>query len=187
MESSRNYVCSERAHFMCPNMHFGIMAQIASNYSEEKVRQCVDVLQKAHPFLQSLIAEEENTCRLFYQLQGCLKIPVTEKVEYDCWQQDYDEISCQGWDVKKECLLKILVYPRENGFQILFIAHHLLCDGRGLLQLVEEFAQHYVKGIIPQYVEEQLIQSLQDLPQNSDLPFISKFIIGNANRKWKKG
>lgn len=71
MKLVKNYVYTERAHFMCPNMYFGIM-------------------------------------------------------------EDYEEISSHGWDVRKESLLKILIYPKENDFQILFIAHHLLCDGRGL-------------------------------------------------------
>lgn len=42
-------------------MHFGIMSQIIRNYDEEQVRQSLVVLQKAHPFLQSLIAEETVT------------------------------------------------------------------------------------------------------------------------------
>ena len=79
-----------------------------------------------------------------------------------------------------------MVYPNENGFQLLFIAHHLLCDGRGLLQLAEEFAEHYANGIMPQFAPECLIQGLNDLPSNSDLPLISKLIVGDANRKWKK-
>ena len=137
MKSVKNYVYTERAHFMCPNMHFGIMEKIESNYNERQLRQSVDTLQKAHPFLQSLIAEETNTGRLYYQTQDCLDIPVLVKDEAALWQQDYEEISVRGWNVKKECLLKVVVYPNENEFQILFIAHHLLCDGRGLLQLAE--------------------------------------------------
>lgn len=186
MKSFKNYVYTERAHFMCPNMHFGIMAQINSTYNEEQVKQSAAVLQKAHPFLQSLIAKETDTGRFYYQKQDYLNIPILEKSEIDLWQQDYDEISIQGWNIMEECLLKILIYPKGEQFQILFIAHHLLCDGRGLLQLAEEFAKHYVKGITPQFVEERLIQSLHDLPPNSDLPVISKIIIRDANRKWKK-
>lgn len=186
MKSYKNYVYTERAHFMCPNMHFGIMAQINSTYNEEQVKQSAAVLQKAHPFLQSLIAKETDTGRFYYQKQDYLNIPILEKSEIDLWQQDYDEISIQGWNIMEECLLKILIYPKGEQFQILFIAHHLLCDGRGLLQLAEEFAKHYVKGITPQFVEERLIQSLHDLPPNSDLPVISKIIIRDANRKWKK-
>lgn len=186
MESVKNYVYTERAHFMCPNMHFGIMAWVKSRYDEEQVRQSIIVLQKAHPFLQSLIAEETDTGRLYYRVQEDLEIPVMEKAEIDLWQQDYEELSACGWNVKRECLLKILAYPGEKDFQILFIAHHLLCDGRGLLQLAEEFAEHYANGIMPQFVQERLIQSLHDLPVKSDLPLISKWIIGDANKRWKK-
>ncbi len=143
-------------------------------------------MQKAHPFLQSLIAEEADTGRIYYQIQDYLNIPVMVKKEAALWQQDYEEISVQGWNVRKECLLKVVVYPKENEFQILFIAHHLLCDGRGLLQLAEEFAEHYVNGVMPQFVREHLIQGLDDLPPDSDLPFISKLIVGDANRRWKK-
>ena len=186
MKSVKNYVYTERAHFMCPNMHFGIMVQIECKYDEGVLRQSIDTLQKAHPFLQSLIAEETDTGRLFYQIQDDLNISVTVNEKVDLWQQDYEEISVRGWNVKKECLLKIVVYPKENEFQILFIAHHLLCDGRGLLQLAEEFSEHYANGVMPRFVEERLIQGLHDLPSNSDLPFISKLIIGDANRRWKK-
>lgn len=186
MKSFKNYVYTERAHFMCPNMHFGIMAKIESNYDERQLRQSVDTLQKAHPFLQSLIAEETDTGRIYYQIQDCLNIPVLVKDEAALWQQDYEEISVRGWNVKKECLLKVVVYPNESEFQIFFIAHHLLCDGRGLLQLAEEFAEHYANGVMPQFAPECLIQGLNDLPSNSDLPLISKLIVGYANKKWKK-
>ena len=186
MESNRNYLCTERAHLMCPNMHFGILAQIESDYDFQKVRQSVGAIRDAHPFLRSVIAQEEASGRLYYQAQEHLGIFVEERPDRDLWQQDYDEISRLGWDVRKECLLKVLVYQRDKGFSVLFIAHHLLCDGRGLLQLAEEFAQHYVKGITPTFVEERLIQSLEDLPANSDLPFISKVIVNSANKNWKK-
>lgn len=186
MKSVKNYVYTERAHFMCPDMHFGIMAKIESNYDEGQLRQSIDILQKAHPFLQSLIAEETDTGRFYYQIQDYLNIPVMVKEEVALWQQDYEEISVRGWNVKKECLLKIVVYPKGNEFQILFIAHHLLCDGRGLLQLVKEFAEHYANGVMPQFAPERLIQGLNDLPSNSDLPLISKLIISDANRRWKK-
>ncbi len=186
MKSDRNYVYTERAHFMCPDMHFGIMAKIERNYDEEQLRQSIDALQEAHPFLQSLIAEETDTGRFYYQMQDELNIPVMVKQEAALWKRDYEEISVQGWNVRKECLLKTVVYPKESEFQILFIAHHLLCDGRGLLQLAEEFAEHYANGVIPQFVREHLIQGLDDLPPDSDLPFISKLIIDDANRRWKK-
>lgn len=78
MKRAENYVYTERAHFMCPNMHFGILVRIKSFYDGEQVKKSLKVLQEAHPFLQSLIAEEKDTQRLYYQVQECLDIPVIE-------------------------------------------------------------------------------------------------------------
>ncbi len=99
MKSDRNYVYTERAHFMCPDMHFGIMAKIERNYDERQLRQSIDALQKAHPFLQSLIAEETDTGRIYYQMQDYLNIPVI---------------------VKKEDILCILIGDMKLSFFIIF-------------------------------------------------------------------
>lgn len=90
MNPDRNYVYTERAHYMCPNMHFGIMAKIESNYEGERFLQSIDALQKTHPFLRSFIAEETDTGRIYYQIQDTLKIPVIVKKEASLWQQDFN-------------------------------------------------------------------------------------------------
>ena len=62
----RQYLLTERAHFMCPNMHFGMLMEIETGYMEEKVKETLDKMSEAHPFLKSLIAYEEGTDRLYY-------------------------------------------------------------------------------------------------------------------------
>ena len=47
MEIAKKYVLSERIHFMCPDMYFGIMAEIESVYEKEKFRRCLEALQEA--------------------------------------------------------------------------------------------------------------------------------------------
>ncbi|MCR5576293.1 MAG: hypothetical protein K6F56_04730 [Oscillospiraceae bacterium] len=183
--SGRNYIRSERAHYMCPNMHFGILARILSPYDAEKLRGSVRALQQAHPFLRSLIAQDDGGA-LYYQAQESLEIPVLEKTDVSAWQRDYDALASRGWDVSRESLLRLLVYPGGDGFDVLFTVHHLLCDGRGLLQLVREFAEHYVKGVAPAFVGERLIASLDDLPKKADLPLISKIVVSDANRRWDR-
>lgn len=179
-------ICTERAHYMCPNMEFGILAHIRAEYSREKVLETVRVLQAAHPFLRSLIAEEPGSGKLYYQLQESLDLPVIEKSGVDSWQIDYNELTVPGWDVRREGMLKALLYPAGAEFDILLIAHHLLCDGRGLLQLADEFARYYCHGSVPQPVSENLIAGLGDLPEKSGLPFISRCVIDDANRRWDK-
>ena len=181
--TKKKYLYTERAHYMCPNMHFGIIADIRKEFDEKRISESIEVLKTAHPLLVSLISEEKDTGKIFYEKQGEIEIPVNEGTD---WQTDFDNVSKAGWNVQKEALLKVFVYPSTDSFKILFIAHHLLCDGRGLLMLTEEFAEYYSTGVRPEYSEEILIESINDLPQGSDLGFISKVIIKDANKKWGK-
>ena len=64
----RQYVYTERAHFMCPNMHFGIIANVKAKYNNQKVNYSCDIMAKAHPFLRSIIKYEDGSERLYYKI-----------------------------------------------------------------------------------------------------------------------
>ena len=184
--AEKKYLYTERAHYMCPNMHFGIVAEIGVEFDVNRIIKSIDVLKSAHPLMRSLIAEEQGSARIYYEEQSQLEIPVTIKKANDDWQTDYEAVSSAGWNVQKEALLKVFAYPSESGTRVLFITHHLLCDGRGLLQLMQEFADLYVNDVKPHPVDERLMESFDDLPSGSDLGFISKVLIKYANKKWRK-
>ena len=184
--ADRKYLYTERAHYMCPNMHFGIMAEIGTEFDVDGIFRSIDVLRSAHPLMRSLIAEEQGSSGIYYEEHPELEIPVTLREADEDWQTDYDSVSSAGWNVQKEALLKVFAYPSGSGTRVLFITHHLLCDGRGLLQLVQEFADHYSNGAIPCSVDEKLMESLEDLPGGSDLRFISRMLIKDSNAKWRK-
>ena len=136
----RQYLITERAHFMCPNMHFGMLMEIEKEYDKADVEATLNRMAEAHPFLKCLIAYENG-------------------------------------------LLKVYIYPQKLGMTLLFIAHHLLVDGRGLLEIAQEFANDYMGAIAPVYVEEALLESIDDLPQKSSLSGISKMLVNLANRQ----
>lgn len=182
----KKYLYTERAHYMCPNMHFGIVAEIGAEFDANRIIESIGVLKSAHPLMRSLIAEEQGSARIYYEEQSQLEIPVTIKKANDDWQTDYEAVSSAGWNVQKEALLKVFAYPSESRTRVLFITHHLLCDGRGLLQLMQEFADLYVNDVKPRPVDEKLMESFDDLPSGSDLGFISKVLIKYANKKWRK-
>ncbi|WP_027206324.1 condensation domain-containing protein [Butyrivibrio fibrisolvens] len=184
--AEKKYLYTERAHYMCPNMHFGIVAEIGAEFDANRIIESIGVLKSAHPLMRSLIAEEQGSARIYYEEQSQLEIPVTIKKANDDWQTDYEAVSSTGWNVQKEALLKVFAYPSESGTRVLFITHHLLCDGRGLLQLVQEFAGYYAKDDKPKPVDEKLMESFDDLPSGSDLGLISKVLIKYANKKWRK-
>jgi len=184
--ADRKYLYTERAHYMCPNMHFGIMADIGAEFDTNGIIRSIGILKSAHPLIRSLISEEQGSSRIYYEEHPELEIPVMIKEEDDDWQTDYKAVSSVGWNVQKEALLKVFAYPSGSRMRVLFISHHLLCDGRGLLQLVQEFADYYTNGVKPHSVDEKLMENLDDLPSGSDLAFISKVLIKDANKKWRK-
>ena len=60
----RNYLVTERAHFMCPNMHFGILTELEKEYDKESVEATLNRMAEAHPFLKCLIEYENGTDKL---------------------------------------------------------------------------------------------------------------------------
>ncbi len=62
----KQYIVTERAHLMCPNMYFGIQFRIRADYESGKMKETVRALADAHPFLKSVIAKEEASGRLYY-------------------------------------------------------------------------------------------------------------------------
>lgn len=182
----KQYLLTERAHFMCPNMHFGMLMEIEKEYIEENLRETLERMAKAHPFLKALIAYENGTDKLYYKVTERSQISLYIKESISTLWEDYSKASEQDWNVFENGMLKVYVYPKKQGLMLLFIAHHLLVDGRGLLELAQEFANDYVGNVMPNYVEEQLIESIHDLPEKSSLSGISKLLIKQANKQWKK-
>lgn len=182
----RQYILSERAHFMCPNMHFGILMEVEKNYDKANVEATLHRMSNARPFLKSLVAYEEGTDKLYYKITESSQISLIVKEDRSSLWSDYEDISTRDWNVFENGLLKIYIYPQSHGMVILFVAHHLLVDGRGLLGIAQEFADDYVGGIVPIYVEERLLQGVHDLPPKSNLPFVSNLLIKHMNKQWAK-
>ncbi len=182
----KQYVRSERAHFMCPNMHFGIKMELSCNFDESKLYDTVRKIAEARPFLRCVIASQDGMDTLYYKDTGVSQSEIVVSPDEDSLWEDYRKISETDWSVFEKGMLKLYVYPKEKGMTLLFIAHHLLTDGRGLLELVQTFADVYTTGISPEPAEERLIESIEDLPKKSALSGISRFLVKYANKQWKK-
>lgn len=182
----KQYLCSERAHFMCPNMHFGILATIKAKQNVKEIENCCAIMSKAHPFLRSIIKYDENNTKLYYKIEEESKIEINQRVSECTIWEDYNNIAENEWNVLHNGLLKMFIYPAKEGMRILFVAHHLLGDGRCLLELVNEFANLYVESIQPVYAPEILIQQIEDLPDKSQLTGVSKYLVRRLNKKWRE-
>lgn len=206
---------------MCPNMFFGIMIKVNAEINLPNIQNSLDVLQVAHPLLSSRVNFDEQGTPFFAITNKTAKGGQTEqnakprqtgqnvnleeteqiiRIEQtnQTWNQVFNDISSKGWDVRSENLLKVYVFENDeklsetSSFQILFVVHHILCDGRGLLSLAMEFADYYVNKKAPAQEnffainEIKLLENINDLPPKSKLPFISNLLIQNMNNTWIK-
>ncbi len=176
---------TERAHLMCPNMFFGIEFVIEKVFDEASFTSALYDLAQKHPTIgMNVVFDDDNNVFLNDSFDDGLSFTVSPS--YDR-AEVFEDISKTGWDTRSEKLLKVFVSPLNNSFRVLFVAHHILGDGRAIFMLAEDFASLYlnpqsnVSAIIP-----TLITTADDLPAESTLPFMSRVITNDANKKFSK-
>ena len=203
------YLFTERAHLVCPNMCFAIAASLVKAFDKERIEETVRRLAEAHPFLRARLGYEKETNSYFYDVKEQSQVQVIyereicdeheEAIESEDNRgtaaaeevisspeiiEEFEKLTARDWNLFSEGLLKIAVWNAGGRTTLLFIFHHLLADGRGALGLVQEFADFYADDIVPKTAPEHLIIK-EDLPANSKLSFISRALVNHANRQWQ--
>jgi len=185
-------IFTERAHLMCPCMCFGIAAAVNYPLDKERLTASFDVLAQNHPFLRSVIGYDAKDNGYFYDVSDESRIALTISDEVIKGLEDprliekYKSLTGYDWNIMSEGLLKVVSWGVDSGTVLLFVFHHLLADGRGAMDLASEFADVYVENRIRCAANEKLIESVNDMPENSKLPFVSKMLVDKANRDWTK-
>ncbi|MBR6322804.1 MAG: hypothetical protein IKR59_08040, partial [Lachnospiraceae bacterium] len=186
------YIFTERAHLMCPHMHFGIALAVNQPYDEAKIRKAAEDLSAAHPFLSAFLGFEPGTNAYYYDVTDGSKTEILfmqqeiSGIGAPEVMEEYQKLTCRDWNLFEEGMLKIAAWKAAEKTCFLMVFHHLLADGRGALRLSEELADDYAFGIVPKAVPEKLISSADDFPKDSRLPFISRLLVKKANKDWKK-
>lgn len=189
---TRQYIFTERAHLMCPNMYFGIVETINSISDVNEITLAFQKLSKAHPFLRALLGYEKEKNQYYYDITDDSQIEIIWKDTevssiYDRMVfEEYERQTRRDWNLFQEGMLKAVCFQMQDKTCVLFIFHHLLADGRAALELALEFAHVCAEESEPETVTEQLIASQEDLPKGSGLSGISRLLIRNCNRKWEK-
>ncbi len=183
---------TERAHLMCPHMNFGIVMSVRVPFEEARARRALEQLSAAHPFLNALLGYEQDRNTYYYRVtdRPAAELKLNAREIRDAADpevlREYGELTSRDWDLFAEGMLKAVVWPMKEGTCFLLAFHHLLADGRGALGLARELADCYAAGKQPGFAEEKLIASADEFPEDSRMPFISRFMIGRANRNQAK-
>ena len=70
------YLFTERAHLVCPNMCFGIAVTLEKAFEKERIEECLVGLVGAHPFLRSRLGYEKETNSYFYDVKEQSQVEV---------------------------------------------------------------------------------------------------------------
>ena len=73
----KQYILSERAHFMCPNMSFAVLIKLGGEYDSQRFSASLRQLAQAHPFLRAVVAYENGSDRLFFDVSDTSRISLT--------------------------------------------------------------------------------------------------------------
>lgn len=185
------YIFTERCHLMCPNMCFGISCVINDTLDETRIKNTAEKLAQSHPFLRSTLGFEQKTDKYFYKVSETSKIQLSVMPDEICGMNDskiiaeYNRQTCFEWDLFQHGFLRLFAWKFKEKMCVLFVFHHLLADGKGGLQLVEQFADCYCTGKSIDFVFEHLI-TIDDLPVNSRLPLFSRLLVKKLNKSWAK-
>ena len=77
-----------------------------------KFQESLLVIQNAHPLISSFINMDDME-HLFYEKRVNYQIPYYVEKERT-WEQIFHDIFLNGWDVRKESLLKVYVFPEKE-------------------------------------------------------------------------
>ena len=185
-------IFTERAHLMCPHMNFGIAMSVDRAYDSSRIKESFSILAADHPFLRAVLGFDESDNSYYYDVTDSSKIELTESEDILTGTDDpkliymYELLTGYDWDIRREGMLKAVVWKLQDKTAFLLVFHHLLADGRGALDLARELAEFYVEGKIRKPASEKLISSVEDLPKDSKMPLLSRMLVDKANRDWEK-
>ena len=101
------YLFTERAHLVCPNMCFAIAASLGKAFDKERIEEAVGKLGEAHPFLRSRLGFENATNSYFYDVKELSQVQVIYAGEICGGAGDDD-------DAKKLCEPSRITKARET-------------------------------------------------------------------------
>jgi len=179
-DMQRKEIFLERAHYMCPNMYFGITIELTKTNDAERLNETIQKLKSAHPLLSMIVDES-----VAYKYSEDVNIPVIQGEDYQSMLNDYENVTKNGWDIRKEGMLKLVTYAHDDRTIVMFVAHHLLSDGKALLDLAMQFADIYVKDATVEKYQDRIIESSDEFAKDLKLPFMVRCIINSANKKWR--
>ncbi len=120
-----------------PGAIVGIVAKLSGNIDESKFLFAVNKLITYYPILHSKINWDKNDEMWFIESESPIPASIIEMAS----ENDFEKIISSEWkkefDIENGPLSRFILLKSLNKFHIIFVAHHSITDGAGLLKIIE--------------------------------------------------
>jgi NRPS condensation-like uncharacterized protein len=97
-------------------------------------------VQTRHPLLSSNVWEDEKGMPYFVEQNPVQRITVriVDRLTDQDWERESMTECLTPFDAKKEPLVRLVWLKSENISDLIFVGHHCICDGRSILNIIDE-------------------------------------------------
>ena len=129
----------ERMCYALPNANVVMCARLRSAPDVEEVRRSLNVFCRRHPLTHVRIEKRDHDSAWF--TAASVPLPVVSPVRLEADEEILDVVALQlrtPFDVHEGPLVRLLLARRDRTWWALVCAHHSVCDGHSLQQLLSE-------------------------------------------------
>lgn len=108
---------------------------------EKNLHIAVSRIQDRHPLLRVNVLEDKETGAPYFIKQNPIQnipIRVSKRMTNDDWKKESITECLIPFDVKEGPLIRLVWLRSAVTSELIFIAHHCICDGMSLLNLIDE-------------------------------------------------
>lgn len=181
MEKKRIELLLERTFLFDPNVYMTIVITIEGDVKEEELCEAVKKAYTQNQTTMSKIVLDEQG-KMYQE-----KIPETGcKVFVDKrdWLEIMRENERKPFRINEGELVRTFIIPRGTQKDIYLMAHHVACDGSGLLILAEDILDN-LQGKEVAYKPTKVITE-ESVINRGNLNFVEKLGLKKLSQKWGK-
>ena len=175
-------ILTERPHLRNPSINIMMKASVLFPFDSLKFEESIHKLREIHPLLSSVIKTDENG-DAYYQFFEVEKNDFII-IENSTWHTTAESEKNHYFNLTTESLVRYFVFPKQESFDVLIVAHHLVGDGLAVFNILKDLVLVYFNTEIP-YHQQRLIQGKSDFPQSARSSIMMSLLIKKWNSDWK--
>ncbi len=181
MEKERVELLLERTFLFDPNVYMTIVVTIEGDISEEEICEAVKrTYTQNQTTMSKIVLDDEG--RIYQEKMsetGC-KVFVDKRD----WLEIMHENERKPFRIDEGELVRTFIIPRGKEKDIYLMAHHVACDGGGLLLLADDIFSN-LQGKEVAYKPTK-VMTKKGVIRKGNLSFVEKLALKGLNKKWAK-